>query len=260
MKKVASLRYEVIFKKAFTNIDIFKAFVKDFTGAELDIDMVETEKRFDTPIGRVDSRFDLFAQDKQNRTIVDIQHVRFPDHCDRFLHYHCAAIMEQVRSAEKYEPNLRVFTIVVLTSGDKHKTDIAQIDFDPKNLAGEPLNEIQHKILYLCPKYVTDQTPEPYREWLRAINDSLDTEVDETAYQRPEIKKIFELIEEDQTSPEELFRIIDENGYEELWREKFGKLVRGMLSEGIDMATVMKITELPEDIVQQLAEDKDHDL
>jgi len=35
MKKVASLRYGVIFKKAFSQPDIFKAFVKDFIGIEL---------------------------------------------------------------------------------------------------------------------------------------------------------------------------------------------------------------------------------
>ena len=45
MKKVASLRYGVIFKKAFSNPDIFKAFVKDFIGIELKINQVETEKK-----------------------------------------------------------------------------------------------------------------------------------------------------------------------------------------------------------------------
>jgi len=69
MKQVASLRYGVIFKKAFSDPDIFKAFVKDFLGIELNIDKVEMEKSFDPPIGHVDSCFDLFAEDKQNRII-----------------------------------------------------------------------------------------------------------------------------------------------------------------------------------------------
>jgi hypothetical protein len=75
MKQVASLRYGVIFKKAFSQPDIFKAFVKDFLGIELNIDQIETEKAFDLPIGKVDTRFDLFrsapllrlfAEDKKN--------------------------------------------------------------------------------------------------------------------------------------------------------------------------------------------------
>ena len=157
MIEVASLRYGVIFKKAFSKPNIFKAFVKDFLDIELEIDEVEMEKSFSPVVGKVDSRFDLFAEDKKHRTIVDIQHVRNPDHYRRFLHYHCAALLEQVANSKDYCPKLNVFTIVVLTSGDKHKTDISHIDFDPKNRYEQPLGEISHKILYLCPKYVTER-------------------------------------------------------------------------------------------------------
>ncbi len=44
MKQVASLRYEVIFKKAFSHPDVFMAFVKDMTGVRIEIDHVETDK------------------------------------------------------------------------------------------------------------------------------------------------------------------------------------------------------------------------
>jgi hypothetical protein len=122
MKQVASLRYGVIFKKAFSNPDIFKAFVKDFLGIELVIDKVEMEKSFTIPIGNVDTRFDLFAEDKQNRVIVDIQHVRYGDNSDRFLHYHCAALLEQVASSKDYRPSLKVFTI------DEYSLEQVQLD------------------------------------------------------------------------------------------------------------------------------------
>ncbi|WP_069471155.1 hypothetical protein [Candidatus Marithrix sp. Canyon 246] len=29
--------------------------------------------------------------------------------------------------------------------------------------------------MYICPKYATEDTPEPYREWLLAISDGLDS-------------------------------------------------------------------------------------
>ncbi|KOR32970.1 hypothetical protein TI05_03910 [Achromatium sp. WMS3] len=152
MKQVASLRYGVIFKKAFSKPHIFKAFVKDFLDIELDIDKVETKKAFSPAIGHVDSRFDLFAEDKKHRTIVDIQHVRNTDHYHRFLHYHCAALLEQVVNSKDYRPQLKVFTIVVLNSGDRHKVDMAKINFDPQDRHGRFLKEISHKLLYLCPK------------------------------------------------------------------------------------------------------------
>jgi hypothetical protein len=155
--------------------------------------------------------FDLFAQDDKNRLVVDIQHVRYGGHChyyDGFLHYHCVAILEQVAKAEDYRPKLQVYTIVVLTSGDKHKTDVAISDFTPRDLQGNKLDETEHKIIYLCPKYVTDATPEPYREWLRAIDDTLDGEVDESQYSRDVIQQVFEHIEQDKVSPQEQARMV----------------------------------------------------
>jgi len=144
MKKVASLRYGVIFKKAFSQPDIFTAFAQDFLGITLQIDSVETEKSFAPIFGKMDSRFDLFAEDKINRIIVNIQHVRSSDHYDRFLHDHCVALLEQVANAKNYSSDLTVFTIVVLTSDDRHKVDMATIDFDPKDRKGNPLGEIKH--------------------------------------------------------------------------------------------------------------------
>lgn len=221
MKQVASLRYGVIFKKAFCDPEIFTAFAQDVLGITLEIDHVETEKSFSPSIGRVAARFDLYAEDRKHRTVVDIQHERYSDHYHRFLHYQCVALLEQVANSEDYRPHLNVYTIVVLTSGDRHQCDVSTIDFDPKDLRGRGLGEIPHKVIYLCPKYVSDQTPAPYREWMRAIADSLDEEVDETQYTRPEIRKIFDYIEQDHISPEERARMFDEHGQEELKREKY---------------------------------------
>lgn len=268
MKQVVSLRYGVIFKKAFADPEVFTAFVKDFAGIELEIDRVETEKSFFPPIGRVDSRFDLFAEDKRHRVVVDIQHVKFSDHYDRFLHYHCVALLEQVGNAKNYAPPVTVITLVVLTSGDRQKRPISVIDFDPKDLlTGESLGVIHHRVFYLCPKYVTKDTPEPYRQWLRAIQDSLDEEVDESLYTHPALLKVFDLIEKDGVSPQENARMKDEYSYEQIGQEKFeeGKeeglaegiakglresqlaMVRNLLAQGqLDRRTIAQVTGLSE--------------
>ena len=252
MKRVASLRYGVIFKKAFSRPEIFTAFAQDILGITLEIDHVETEKSFAEPVGKVDSRFDLFAEDQKNRTIVDIQHKRFPDHYARFFHYHCAALLEQVTNSEDYRPTLKVYTIVVLTSGDKHQKDVAIIDCDPKDLQGQPMLEIPHKVIYLCPKYVNEQTPPLYREWLAAIEDTLDGEVDESQYQNPTIRQVFALIEQDQISPTERARMFDEHGDEELRQEEFQKgkqaqkveTAKAMLAKGFEIAVITELSGL----------------
>jgi len=164
MKKVASLRYGVIFKKAFSDVDVFKGFVRDILGINLEITTIETEKEFKPAIGHVQVKFDLYAEDTKNHIIVEIQHDRNADHYDRFLHYHCVALLNQVKNSTQYHPNTTVYTIVVLTSGDiKNQCDVAVIDFDPKTLEGKPLGEIKHKIIYLCPKYINEKTPEFFK-------------------------------------------------------------------------------------------------
>lgn len=260
MIQVAPLRYGVIFKKVFSQLHIFKAFVRDITGIDLQIERVETEKSFFPPIGRVQSRFDLFAEDTQNRIIVDIQHVKFPDHYHRFLHYHCAAIIQQAASFKHYLSNMCVFTIVVLTSGDRHKVDIARIDFDPKDRYGKGLNAIRHQVLYLCPAHVSTDTPEPYRQWLLAIQDSLDGEVEESLYSNPIIQELWQIIKQDGISPEELARLKDEHSYEELNREKYNEgftegmqtAALAMLQKGMNKTLVQEITGLSDKALAEL--------
>ena len=53
MIEVAPLHYGVIFKKAFSNIDIFKAFVKDLLGIELEITEVGRQKNHLIPLKKI---------------------------------------------------------------------------------------------------------------------------------------------------------------------------------------------------------------
>ena len=142
---------------------------------------------------------------------MDIQHRKKDSHYDRFLHYHCAAILEQMpRGEQSYRPPLAVYTIVVLTSMDKYEKDVLTIDFDPKDLTGKGIGEIPHKVIYLCPKCVNENTPLAYREWMTAIADTLDTTVDESHYHNAMIQKVFETIEESGLTPRDRANMIDE--------------------------------------------------
>ncbi|MCK5728916.1 MAG: hypothetical protein KAH08_06805, partial [Methylococcales bacterium] len=188
----------------------------------------------------------------------------------RFLHYHCVALLEQTVSAYDYKPEMDVYTIVVLTSGDKHKTDILINDFRPKRLDNTYVDETQHKIVYLCPKYVTDKTPEPYQEWLKVINDSLNKQIEETDYNHEIIQEICSLIQTKAINPVEAARMKEEyseeqylrnerekgksEGIEEGIEQNKLKMAKNLLKANITVDFICETTGLNKDIVQQLKE------
>jgi len=268
MVKVASLQYGVIFKKAFSKPKIFTAFVKDMLGIDIEIDKVETEKSFSPIVGKVDVKFDLFAEDKKNRIIVNIQHKRHSDHYDRFLHYHSIALIEQIENSYSYITPMQVYTIVVLTSGDKHKKDITITDFRPRDLEGNYISETPHKILYICPKYLNDKTPKVYREWLMAIEDSMDKEMNRDNYGKEVIQDIISIIETDSITPQERAKMIQEFSDEEYltkMKEKSRKegikegekrakieIAKNLLLAKVDINTIIKSTGLTAEEIEDL--------
>ncbi len=59
---LGNLDNEVIFKKAFTDKVVFKAFVRDILGIEVEINTIEREKKFDPKISYIDFELDIFAE------------------------------------------------------------------------------------------------------------------------------------------------------------------------------------------------------
>jgi hypothetical protein len=224
--KVAPLRYDVIFKKAFSVPTIFSQFVSDVIGKPVTFDRIETEKRFDHPIGLVEPRFDLYAENPAQHIIVDIQHMRYIDHYDRFIYYHCANLMNSIPSARSYCSETEIITIVVLTSPDIYGRDISISSLDPQDRDGVPLGIIPHRAYFLCTKHVDDKTAEPLRTWLQAIEDTLDEEVETSKYNHDVIQEVFGLIKNDMLSPAERARIKDENAYHDTVEAERKTLIR----------------------------------
>ena len=70
-------------------------------------------------------------------------------------------------------------------------------------------------------KYVDKNTPEMYREWLSAINESLSEQIEETNYHRPELQTVINSIAKNLVSPEDKYAMIDEYNFESDKKEKF---------------------------------------
>jgi len=231
MKKVAPLRYDVIFKKAFGNPEMFTALVGDLLDLQLEIDQVENDKVLIPSVGKVATRFDLFAEDKKNRIIVEVQHAHYSDTYERFVYYQCSAMVETIASSTNYGFPVTVVTLVFFTgkkAPNQNGSGILVHDFEPRDIAdGEIVEGVyrkKHRLIFIFTGSLKkNKTPENYFEWMQAIDDSLDEEVNEKDYTNPHIGRLFEMIETDQITPEERARMKDEYSQGELEKKGFNK-------------------------------------
>jgi predicted transposase/invertase (TIGR01784 family) len=160
---------------------------------------------------------------------------------------------------------MQVYTIVVLTSGDKHKKDITITDFRPRDLEGNYISETPHKILYICPKYLNDKTPKVYREWLMAIEDSMDKEMNRDNYGKEVIQDIISIIETDSITPQERAKMIQEFSDEEYltkMKEKSRKegekrakieIAKNLLLAKVDINTIVISTGLSVEEIKNIS-------
>lgn len=210
--RLARLDNEVFFKKAFTDKIVFKAFVKDIVGIEVEPAKIETEKAFQPKLGNIAFKYDIFAEDVERRIVIEIQKVEYDHNFDRFLHYHLQAITEQQRSSEDYSVEKTVYTIVVMTAPYKintkthelYKDEVLISNMNPKNLNGIERKIFNHELIYLNPNYKGQDTPPNYRDWLDLIYESIHhPENPQINIQNAGVKRAAETVSYANISPEE---------------------------------------------------------
>ena len=210
---LANLDNEVYFKKVFTDVAVFKAFVKDVLGIEMHIDKVETEKMLPSKVSPIKFRMDLFAEDIQNRTIVEIQKVDYDYTYDRFTHYFTSNLADVQRNSRTYAYAREVYMIVVVTSAyrikDKEgkliKDDILITDINPRTVGGEVREMYNHKLVILNTTNSTAETPPAIGDWLKLITESKNNPGNpQINTQKPAIVRAAQLAETDNIAPEEI--------------------------------------------------------
>ena len=142
---LANLDNEVHFKKVFTDVEVFTAFVKDVLGIDIHIDKVETEKVLPSKVSAIKFKMDLFAEDKASRTVVEIQKVDYDYTYDRFSHYFLANLVDVQRRSDDYSFDQDEYVFVGITSaykisditGKPIKKDVLLTDINPQDLNGE---------------------------------------------------------------------------------------------------------------------------
>jgi hypothetical protein len=91
------------------------------------------------------------------------------------------ALAELQRSAKEYKIGKTVYTIVVLTApykvldkmGNVVKNEVLITELNPRNLKGDVIQLYGHKLIFLNIYYKDDETPQPLRDWMDLIRESI---------------------------------------------------------------------------------------
>jgi PD-(D/E)XK nuclease family transposase len=262
---LVSLDNEIIFKKAFTDKMVFKAFVHDILGLEIEIEKIETEKKFDPKIGYIDFELDIFAETTDKRIIIEIQRIEYDHNFDRFLHYFLMAIAEQQKRSRDYGISQTVYVIVVLTApytisdkgGQPIKDEVLLLKLNPKTLNGQERELYEHQFVCLNPNYADQETPKPIRDWLTLIYESIHNA--ENAIINREnagIRRAAELISFENLTPEE--RALSKNKeagkitIAKIENAKLIEVAKNFLKIGLSVEVVAENTTLSLEQVRQI--------
>lgn len=265
---LARLDNEVFFKKAFTDEIVFKAFVKDIVGIDIQPDKIETEKSFQPKLGNINFKYDIFAEDIKKRVVIEIQKVEYDHNFDRFLHYHLQAITEQQRSSEDYTVDKTVYTIVLMTAPYKinkktkemFKDEVLISSLNPRNLKGIERPLFNHQLIYLNPNYKGNDTPTNYRDWLDLIYESIHhPENPQINIENEGIRRVLEIINYDNISSEEWEQAKIEVGKRKVIQLQIYEIAKNAILENLDNALIEKITKLTIDEIETLREELKED-
>lgn len=216
---LGNLDNEVYFKKVFTDVEVFRAFVKDVAGVDMDVDKVETEKVLERRTTPIRFKMDLFAESKDHRVIVEIQKVDYSTNYNRFIHYFLANLIDQQTSSVDYSFAREVYTIVVITApykiserdGRPIKDDVLLTSLNPRTLAGEVREVFGHKLIFLNPNYLGDDTPAEIRDWMMLIHESIkNPDNPKINLEKAAIRKAANLAALESATPDELYEAKNE--------------------------------------------------
>jgi predicted transposase/invertase (TIGR01784 family) len=266
---LAPLDNGTIFKTAFTDKTVFKQFVKDILGIDIEVDKIETEKKFEPKVGNVDITLDIFAESTDHRVIIEMQRIDYDYNFDRFLHYFLMAVAQLQRRAEEYKIEQTVYTIVVLTAPYKIdqknnrpiKDEVMITSVDPRNLEDKIVQIYGHKLVFLNHHYRNENTPGNYRDWLDLFYESIhNPENYHVNMDNQGIKRVVELIEVDRLSPEKVHRmkvdaqrkVVRKLDEEKTRKEERIEMAKKMKKDGLPLDKILKYTGLRKEEIEKL--------
>jgi hypothetical protein len=238
-------------------------------GIEVEVETIETEKQFNPKVGNIDFKLDIFAETIDKRFVIEIQRIEYDYNFDRFLHYFLAVIMEQQKSAKKYQIDQTVYVIVLMTeayqinekTGKAVRDEMLLVEINPRTVLGETRDLYGHQFVCLNPNHQDKSTPQAVRDWLDLIYQSIhNPERPVLNTDNEGIKKVIELIEYDNLTSTE----VEEMKNTEAGRvkklldsanaadAKAKAVIINCIKEGLDNTLIAKITEWSMERIEEI--------
>jgi len=268
---LAPLDNETIFKKAFTDKEVFQQFVKDLFDIDVVVDKIETEKKFEPPLSPINFELDIYAESTDHKFIIEIQKIDYDYNFDRFLHYFLTLISNQQKSASDYKFTQRVLGVVVFSrpyrfsqkDGQPVKDNVMIMDFNPRNLKGELIKLYDHNMIYLnaSKKFQDEDTPKNYQDWLDLFYASMKEPVNYSLnLNNKGIAKAINLIDYNKLDPFTLQKMKEDEGRKQMEllndrdskHEKALEIAKNMRNFGIDIDLIEKSTGLTKFDIESL--------
>ena len=260
---LANLDNGTIFKKAFTDIEVFEQFIKDVLGFEVKISKIETEKKFEPKIGRIAFELDIFAETEDHRMVIELQKVEYDYNFDRFLHYFLMLIAEQQKRAKEYTIKRTVYLILIMTepyevlkdlNGNLFEQEMIVTTLHTEDSGHDNVPLYPHKFIALNPNHKHAETPQAIRDWLDLIYESVNNpENPKINRQNKGIDKAANLIDMDNLTSEETEEKKKGEAaktkrelYEEKTRqEEQIKIARQLHKAGVELNVISTATKIP---------------
>jgi len=268
---LAPLDNGTIFKKAFSDKEVFQQFIKDLFSIDIDVETIETEKQFVPPISPIDFKLDIYAESKDHSIIIEIQKIDYDYNFDRFLNYFLTLVANQQKSSADYKFTRRVLAIVVFArpyrfnqkDGQPVRDNVLIMDFNPKNIKGKPVYLYDHNLIFLnsTKKYQNEETPVNYKDWLDLLYASIKTPKDyKLNLENKGIAKAVKIIEYETLDPETLRQMKEDECRKEMEflndrdsrTEREIEIAINAIKEGLPDELINKLTSLSIETIQNL--------
>lgn len=248
---IGPLDNQIIFRKAFTNKIVFKSFVRDILGIEIETDKIETGGKLDYNTIYADLGLDVFAEstDQQTFVVLHVLEIRssFERSFDKFLTW----IHQQQKQTDT-----KLYAVVFLAAPFKmnfrdavrNKQCLEHIH--PKELSHKIFESCGYQTVVLNPYYSAEDISKKMQDWLNLFIQSIQDNPDISTLntENEGINKVIELVNFDNFTPTDRMHLKNKTASKVVlakeveWADR--KFAKRMMRLGVDDEIILSAIEI----------------